>query len=90
VPPAANLAASLPPRPAAPPPLPPQAPAANDDPWLRLDKAEHVIFGAALVIAAYLLLRRCGGLTLAPALAWAVAASVFGGVGKEIGDVLGW
>jgi hypothetical protein len=86
----ATLAAP-PPGAAAPPSAAPRpAPAGPPpDPWFALDKAQHVAFAAAVVLAAHALLRRRG---LGPwaALAIAVAASVFAGFAKEVGDHLGW
>lgn len=60
----------------------------SDDPWLALDKAEHLIFCALVAACAYLVART------RPALArWRLAAgataSFLAGAAKEAGDAAG-
>ncbi|KAL1526723.1 hypothetical protein AB1Y20_015420 [Prymnesium parvum] len=59
------------------------------DAWLQADKLQHLLVSAALTLLAFAAASRCGARRwLRLLLSVAVSATL--GVGKEVGDSLGW
>uniref|UniRef100_A0A383WD71 VanZ-like domain-containing protein n=1 Tax=Tetradesmus obliquus TaxID=3088 RepID=A0A383WD71_TETOB len=59
------------------------------DPWLALDKLEHFLFCASIVLASYAALYRLG-CNRSVSLSVAVLLSLVAAGGKELGDYLQW
>lgn len=57
------------------------------DPWLALDKLEHFLFCASIVVASYAALYRLG-CNRSVSLSVAVLLSLVAAGGKELGDYL--